>query len=125
MSIVIIILRIATTAAVIIASKIRTRTIKVDVMITIIIMMVVMKLYNSEKSGMVSGREVYESISCLKSLPAKAFKDVTLFRSAVREFHIVAPVNEKLVLYRSIRGRGVIIVFDPYLSDALLMSCFK
>ena len=61
----------------------------------------------------------------MNSLPAKAFKDVVLFRSAVRVFHIVAPVNEKLVLYRSIRGRGVIMLFDPYLSDALLMSWFK
>ena len=61
----------------------------------------------------------------MKSLPAKAFGDVTFFRSAVREFHIVAPVNEKLVLYRSIRGRGVIMLFDPYLSDAFLMSWFK
>ena len=44
----------------------------------------------------------------MKSLPAKAFGDVILFRSAVRVFHIVALVNEKLVLYRSIRGKGVI-----------------
>ena len=52
----------------------------------------------------------------------KSFKEHAVLQDSGREFHTEGPQNARLVLYKSMRGRGTMYFVEPYLFEALLKN---
>ena len=58
-------------------------------------------------------------LRCWRAVRLNCVKEQAALHDSGREFQIEDPQNARLVLYRSMRGRGTMYFVEPYLSEPL------